>query len=405
MLNTDIAEQNPRLADELTTRVRLAQGKMSEEGFSALIVYGNTKVVGSYRYLSGNFLDRCGWVSLGPTRSDVTIFDGAAVVVPQSGDPVLLLEPGQMFDQPQYLADVRGGGFGGVTGGLTPRGVFDVLKELDAHERIGIETWDRFPAPLYLGIAELMPRSEFAESTVIEELRLTKSSYELELLQRAAEVGDLGHETMTDILRRGNAISELDAIRLADATMRDADPFYEDPSVSSPSKISSGSKVGKWLLHVPMADKMITSGVVVCWDICMRHEGYAIDISRTRVVGKASPEILRAYEAVLRMSEALITAAKPGLPAVELKNLAHEIGEDAGFGLWEDFVGHGLGLDTHERPDMGVEETALRENMVLCIEPRIAVDGRWLLGNEDMVVVTPQGGRTLTKFPKQPLEI
>src|SRR5688500_6088723 len=99
MLNTDIADQNPRVADELTTRVRLAQEKMSEEGFSALIVYGNTKVVGSYRYLSGNFLDRCGWVSQGPARNDVTIFDGAAVVVPQTGDPVLLLEPVQMFDQ------------------------------------------------------------------------------------------------------------------------------------------------------------------------------------------------------------------------------------------------------------------------------------------------------------------
>jgi Xaa-Pro aminopeptidase len=43
--------------------------------------------------------------------------------------------------------------------------------------------------------------------------------------------------------------------------------------------------------------------------------------------------------------------------------------------------------------------------MVLCIEPRIAVDDRWLLGNEDMVVVTAQGGRPLTRFPKEPLEL
>lgn len=405
MLNEDIAKQHPGLADELTTRVQLAQQKMAEEGFSALIVYGNTKVIGSYRYLSGNFLDRCGWVSQGPTRSDVTIFDGAAVVVPRAGDPVLLLEPGQMLDQPQFLAEVRGGGFGIGTAGLTAQGVFDVLKELDVNERIGIETWDRFPAPLYLGITSLMPGADFAESTVIEELRLTKSPYELELLQRAAQIGDLGHQAMTDILGRGKPVTELEAIRIADATMRDADLFYEDPSVSSPSKISSGSLVGRWLLHVPMPDKVIHHGDVVCWDICMRYEGYAIDISRTRIVGKASQELKRAYDVALVMQESLIEAAKPGLPAIGLKNLAKEIVEDAGFALWEDFVGHGLGLDTHERPDMGVEETVLRENMVLCIEPRIAVDGRWLLGNEDMVLVTPQGGRTLTKFPKQPLEI
>lgn len=405
MLNIETAEQDPRFAAELTARVRRAQDRMQEQGFSALIVYGNTKVVGSYRYLSGNFLDRCGWVSQGPTRDHVTIFDGAAVLVPQSGDPVLLLEPGQMFDQPQYLADVRGGGLGGGTAGLTPRGVSDVLSEFHARDRVGIETWDRFPTPLYLGLTELMPDCEFTESTVIEELRLTKSQVELELLQRAAEIGDVGHQAIAEVLSRGDPVSELDAIRVADAAMRQADPLYEDPSVSSPSKIGSGSKVGRWLLHVPMADKMIVPGDTVNWDICMRYEGYAIDISRTRVIGKASSDIQRAYEAELQMSEALVRAAKPGVPAVQLKHLADQIARDAGFELWENFAGHGIGLDTHERPDMGVEETELVENMVLCIEPRIAIDDRWLLGNEDMVVVTPDGGRPLTRFPKEPLEL
>jgi Xaa-Pro aminopeptidase len=405
MLNKETAEQQQRFAAELTNRVRRAQDKMSREGLSALIVYGNTKVIGSYRYLSGNFLDRCGWVSQGPSRSDVTIFDGAAVVVPRTDDPVLLLEPGQMFDQPQFLADVRGGGLGGGTAGLTPRGVFDVLQELEARDRVGIETWDRFPAPLYLGLTELMPECEFVQSTVIEELRLTKSEYELELLQEAAEIGDIGHQTMTELLRRGDPVSELDAIRAADAVMRGSSPLYEDPSVSSPSKIGSGSKVGRWLLHVPMVDKMILKGDIVCWDICMRYQGYAIDISRTRMLGRASPDIRRAYQAAIQMSESLIEAAKPGVPAVRLKRLAHEVARDAGFELWEDFVGHGLGLDTHERPDMGVEETELVENMVLCIEPRISIDDRWLLGNEDMVVVTPNGGQPLTRFPKEPLEL
>jgi len=42
------------------------------------------------------------------------IFAGAAVVVPHRGDPALLLEPGQRFDQPQFLSDVRGGGLNGA---------------------------------------------------------------------------------------------------------------------------------------------------------------------------------------------------------------------------------------------------------------------------------------------------
>jgi Xaa-Pro aminopeptidase len=404
MLNPIAAEQNSEFSTDLTSRVQRAQERMTQDGISALLVYGNTKVVGSYRYLSGNFLDRCGWVSTGPTRRDVIIFDGAAVVVPRVGDPVLVLEPGQMFDQTQYLADVRGGGLDGGTGGLTPRGVSDVLEELEATDRVGIETWDRFPAPLYLGLVKLMPETEFFESTVIEELRLTKSPYELGLLERAARIGDLGHQTMTEALRARSPISELEAVRIADAAMRNADPLYEDPSVSSPSKITSGTAVGNCLLHVPLPDKMIQPGDVVCWDICMRYHGYAVDVSRTRMLGKPSLEIQRAYDTQLHMSQALIEAAKPGVPAVDLRTLAQEVAEEAGFSLWENFVGHGIGLDTHERPDMGVEETPLLEKMAITIEPRIAVDG-WLLGNEDMVVVTPEGGRLLSEFPKVPLEL
>ena len=69
------------------------------------------------------------------------------------------------------------------------------------------------------------------------------------------------------------------------------------------------------------------------------------------------------------------------------------------------FLGHGLGWDIHERPDMGVEELPLQENMVLAVEPRIAVDDTYLFGNDDMVHVTSEGGVSLTRFPKEPLEI
>ena len=147
----------------------------------------------------------------------MTIFDGAAVVVPRSGDAVLLLELGQMFDQPQFLADVRGGGLGGGTAGPPTRS-FNVLNEED-DDRVGIETWDRFPAPLY-SASPSSSRNVSHQSTVIEELRLTKSEYELELLQAAAEIGDIG--TRHDRAARSRRpVSELDAIRAADAVMRE----------------------------------------------------------------------------------------------------------------------------------------------------------------------------------------
>ena len=54
---------------------------------------------------------------------------------------------------------------------------------------------------------------------------------------------------------------------------------------------------------------------------------------------------------------------------------------------------------------MGIEELPLQENMVLAIEPRLAVDNIYLFGNEDMVHVTKDGGVSFSSFPKEPLEI
>jgi Xaa-Pro aminopeptidase len=49
---------------------------------------------------------------------------------------------------------------------------------------------------------------------------------------------------------------------------------------------------------------------------------------------------------------------------------------------------------------MGVEETRLSANMVLAIEPRIAIGDKYLMGVEDMVLVTDHGGVALTKYEK-----
>jgi Xaa-Pro dipeptidase len=159
------------------------------------------------------------------------------------------------------------------------------------------------------------------------------------------------------------------------------------------------------MLHLPDPDKRIQKGDAVHWDIALRYEGYPIDTSRTRVMGEATDEQKRAYDVSLQMHEAVLRAAKPGVKARDLVVLADRVAREGGFTLWDSFLGHGLGLDTHERPDLVVEETPLAANMVLAIEPRVSLKDKYLLGNEDMVLITEDGGAPLTKFPKGPLEI
>ena len=141
------------------------------------------------------------------------------------------------------------------------------------------------------------------------------------------------------------------------------------------------------------------------WDICMRYEGYPVDTSRTRVVGKASANMQRAYQASLLMSAEVIEMVAPGVQVQDLVARADAVARQEGFELWDAFLGHGLGLDVHCRPDMGREKMLLAKNMVITVEPRVTVDGEYLVGNEDMVLVTGAGSEALTHFAKEPLEL
>ncbi len=187
--------------------------------------------------------------------------------------------------------------------------------------------------------------------------------------------------------------------------MRSHDPVYEDAVENSPSLICSGFPVGGGLLHLPQLCKTIQPGDVVHWDICTRYNGYSIDTSRTKVVGKPTAEQQRAYDVSLSMLEKVLEIARPGLPAVELVNTASNIARAADYTLMDHFLGHGIGIDPHERPDLVREETRLEENMVLAIEPRVVIDDIYVLGIEEMVLITPNGGVSLTQFERTPLEL
>ena len=394
------------LQAEIDRRLAKTRQMMAEREYDALIVYGNNKLSGSLRYLTDYFPDRAGWISL--TRTETAIVDGGAVFITQKDEPALLVDPGLMPTREVCVPRiVAGEGFSAKKGdGLSVENLEMLILDAGNVRRVGIETFDKFPAPLYAGMRETFPNLEIVRSTIVEELRMVKSDFDLEMMRKAGQVADLGHETVVAILStEGVGTTELELIRAAEHAMRSADPIYEDSCSSSPSLICSGYPVAGALLHMPSPAKSIERGNVVHWDICMRFEGYPVDSSRTRAMGQVTDAHRRAYEAILEIQRTVIEKAKPGILASGLVDMAEAMARDAGFDLWDRFLGHGLGWDIHERPDMGIEELPLEENMVLAVEPRIAVDNTYLFGNEDMVHVTKEGGVSFTSFPREPLEI
>jgi len=104
---------------------------------------------------------------------------------------------------------------------------------------------------------------------------------------------------------------------------------------------------------------------------------------------------------VLAAQEAGRAAATAGTPACEVNAACRRPIEEAGLG--EHFrhrMGHGIGMDVHERPFISTEDdTLLAAGMTFTDEPSIIIPGRYSLRIEDIVVCEEGGGRILGSYP------
>ncbi|MBI3630930.1 MAG: aminopeptidase P family protein [Candidatus Sungbacteria bacterium] len=142
---------------------------------------------------------------------------------------------------------------------------------------------------------------------------------------------------------------------------------------------------------------------------------YYADMTRTVFKGRPSPDDIRMYEAVAKAQEIAFGAVRAGADGATIHAAAKEYlasqkyPTDTKRSPAEGFIhglGHGVGIDIHEAPHMGVGGAVLEEGNVVTIEPGlyyhrprrgIPAGGIRL---EDMVLVMKSGGRNLTKFPK-----
>jgi Xaa-Pro aminopeptidase len=145
----------------------------------------------------------------------------------------------------------------------------------------------------------------------------------------------------------------------------------------------------------------VTEGTSVMFDFGGVVDGYCSDFGRTIYCGEPPADYVEIYEIMLAAQEAGRAAASAGTPAREVNAACRKPIEDAGLG--EHFrhrMGHGIGMDVHERPFISLEdETLLRPGMTFTDEPSIIIPGRFSLRIEDIVVCEEGGGRKLNAYP------
>jgi len=136
---------------------------------------------------------------------------------------------------------------------------------------------------------------------------------------------------------------------------------------------------------------------------------YFADMSRTVIRGKASPELKRLYGAVKDAQEDAIDKIKDGADGMKIHQGICTRFERAGYktglvnGRMQGYfhgTGHGVGLDIHEAPRISRTGSLLQEGHVVTVEPGLYYPGLGAVRIEDMVLVTKDGCRNLTNFPK-----
>ncbi len=156
------------------------------------------------------------------------------------------------------------------------------------------------------------------------------------------------------------------------------------------------------LPHGNTSDRVLQADEFLLIDWGAKHAGYPADLTRTFCIGTPSAEMQKIYDAVRRANEAGTAAAGPGVSCHAVDQAARDVINEAGYG--EYFIhrtGHGLGIETHELPQIaqGVD-ALLHPGMVFTVEPGIYIPGMGGVRIEDNVYITDSGAEVLTSFRK-----
>lgn len=277
------------------------------------------------------------------------------------------------------------------TDGTAPYALTARLLEPSGRFAVSDNAW----ALHLLGVQRALPTASYISLTrALPMLRAVKDEPELARLAAAGEAADATYGEILKVPFAGRAETEI-ADDLA-ALLRRFGHSQVDFTV-----VGSGPNGAN--PHHEAGDRTIERGDMVVLDFGGLRDGYGSDTSRTVHVGEPSPAEQHIHDVVREAQQAGLDAVRPGVACQEVDRAAREIIEEAGYGdLFIHRTGHGIGVTTHEPPYMiEGEEQPMVPGMCFSVEPGIYLPGRFGVRIEDIVTVTPDGGRRFNNTDRE----
>lgn len=268
-----------------------------------------------------------------------------------------------------------------------------IAKLLPSDGAIAVD--DHMWAEQVLRLRDAMPGLEqVLAGGIVNELRVRKSTAELDALRQAGAAIDRVHAQMGQWLRVGRTEREV-ARDIGDAILAQGHERVDFVIVASGPNGASP--------HHEVSDRVIEVGDVIVVDIGgTTPEGYCSDSTRVYAMGNVDPAFARDYATLMQAQEAAFVSARVGVSAESVDQAARDVLTSAGLG--EFFIhrtGHGIGMSTHEDPYIvSGNQTRLQPGMAFSIEPGFYVAGKWGARLEDIVVMTPTGCERVNNQPR-----
>ncbi len=222
-----------------------------------------------------------------------------------------------------------------------------------------------------------------------------KSAREIDLMREAGRLLEKVHNELGQAIEPGMSTLEID--RLGEKLIRGYGCIPNFLNYNGyPASICVS--VNDEVVHgIPRADRILQEGDIVSLDAGLIYKGYHSDAARTYGVGKISPEAQKLIDETRNSFFEGIKMAKSGNHLYDISNAIDAYISKFGYGIVRDLVGHGIGTQLHEDPQIpnfaqrrrGLK---LRAGMTLAVEPMINMgrcDVAWL--DDDWTVVSDDG--------------
>ena len=245
-----------------------------------------------------------------------------------------------------------------------------------------------------------------------------KSPREIEIMAHGGRILAETVATLRAAVRPGVTTAELDEV--AESFIRrheGATPAFKG-LYGFPGSVCAS--INNEIVHgIPSRRRTLQSGDIISLDVGVRYQGFYTDSATTVAVGEVPAESVRLLEVTEAALAAGIEAAQPGNHLGDIGAAVQGVVEGAGFSVVKDLVGHGIGVEFHEKPQVPNYGKAKRgmklaAGLTIAIEPMVnagsaetrEMPDRWTIVTADgsrsahfehTVAITEQGPRILTR--------